>query len=244
MNGSGEHRPWPSPSGPWAIRMRWRELLFAHWSVDPAVLRPHIPAGLQLDTFEGRAWLGVVPFLMDIHPRGLPPVPTPWTRFLELNLRTYVTMQDRPGVWFFSLDAQRPLAVRVARAAFHLPYFDARMAMRRDGRTIHYASQRTHRRAAPARFDASYHPIGPVQPAAPGTLDHFLTERYCLYAGDVRGRLWRGEIDHAPWPLQPAAWTPRELDMTRLIDVPLEGEPLLHYVAGIEVRAWLNRRVA
>lgn len=244
MGWSGSHRPWPVPDRPWVIRMRWRELLFAHWPVDPARLRPHIPIRLELDTRDGQAWLGVVPFLMDIRPRMTPPVPPRWTRFLELNLRTYVTCEGKPGVWFFSLDAQRRLAVRIARRIFHLPYFDARMSIERDADAITFSSRRTHHGAPPARFEARYHPLGPAAPATPGSLDHFLTERYCLYAGDDRGRLWRGEIDHGPWPLQPAAWQVRELDMTRLIDVPLVGEPRLHYVRSIDVRAWTNRQVA
>src|SRR5258705_8860871 len=149
------HRPWPIPTQPWAMQMRWRELLFAHWVVDPSVVRPLIPSRLQLDLFENRCYVGAVPFLMErVTPRLVPPLPG-LHAFPELNLRTYVTLGGKPGVWFFSLDAGQKLAVRVARRLFHLPYFDARFEIEAAD-PVAYHAVRTHRGAAPAAFDAVY----------------------------------------------------------------------------------------
>ncbi len=213
-----------------------------HWPVPVDVLRPHVPAGLQLDTFDGTAWLGVVPFLMDIRPRCTPPFP--WlTRFLELNVRTYVTDGHKPGVWFFSLDAENALAVAMARAWFGLPYFRARMALQRQGDWIDYRSTRTHRGAPVAEFAARYRPTGEPRHARPGTLDHFLTERYCLYAA-ARGQLARGEIHHPPWPLQAAECEIQRLEMTRLLGWQSPpSPPLAHFAQSLDVVAWPNRRV-
>lgn len=142
----GEHRPYPLPKGPWAISMSWHDLLFMHWPVPVEALRPHVPPALTLDTFDGSAaWLAVVPFRMSgVRPHFLPAVPA-LSNFPELNLRTYVTHAGKPGIWFFSLDAHNKVAVRLARATFGLPYFDADMAFERGGDTVHYRSVRTHR---------------------------------------------------------------------------------------------------
>jgi len=186
------------------MAQRWHDLLFAHWRVPEEALRVHLPPGLDLDLREDSAWLGVGPFRMSgIRPRGLPPLPG-LSAFPELNLRTYVIRDGRPGVWFFSLDATQPLAVRFARRAFHLPYMDAAMECEAEGEDIHYLSRRIHRGEPAAAFQGRYGPTGPTFQAAPGSLEHWLTERYCLYAADEAGGLLRAEIHHVPWPLQPA----------------------------------------
>ena len=136
------HRPWPLPASPWLLKMSWHDLLFLHWPVDVAALRPHIPERLEIDTFDGVAWLGVVPFRMSgVGPRFVPSVPGVST-FPEINLRTYVRANGKPGVWFFSLDVTKRLAVLIARGAFHLPYFKAEMNVREEDGWIHYSSQR------------------------------------------------------------------------------------------------------
>ena len=149
MRAGTAHRPWPVPARPWALAMQWHGLLFMHWPVQPAVLRPLIPPPLQIDTFDGAAWIGVVPFhITGFRPHYVPALP--WvSAFPELNVRTYVTLEGKPGIWFFSLDAANPLAVRGARVAFHLPYYDARMVFARDNSGVRYASRRTHRGAPP-----------------------------------------------------------------------------------------------
>lgn len=231
------HRPWPLPAGPWAVAMQWHDLLFAHWPVAAEVVRPHIPAGLALDTCDGTAWLGVVPFRMSgVRRRGTPSLPW-FSAFPELNVRTYVTAGAKPGVWFFSLDAHNPVAVAVARRWYHLPYF--RAEMRCTASTyVEYESRRTHRGAAAAEFKAQYLPTGPMQRSQPGTLEYFLTERYCLYAADARGRIHRGNIHHAPWPLQPAEAEIATNTMAAASGFTLPARPLLHFARRLDVVAW------
>jgi uncharacterized protein YqjF (DUF2071 family) len=223
--------------------MTWNELAFLHWPVDVGALARLLPRGLELDTFGGAAYVGVVPFEMArTRFRWAPPLPTA-TCFPELNVRTYVHHGGRPGVWFFSLDAASKLAVRGARATFHLPYFDARMGIGREGEWVGYASTRTHRRAPAARFTGRYRATGAPTPARPGSLEHFLTERYCLYAHGPRG-LVRGEIHHAPWPLREGEAELRDCDMTRLLGLELAGPPpLVHVVDSLDVVAWWPTRV-
>ena len=223
--------------------MRWHDLLFMHWPVPYATLRPLIPPALALDTFDGAAWIGIVPFRMTgVRPRGLPALP--WlSAFPELNVRTYVTTGGKPGVWFFSLDATNPVAVRLARTLFYLPYYDARMALENRGDRVHYSSHRTHRGAPPAVLQAHYRPIGQVSYAPPGTLARWLTERYCLYAADGQGRVWRGDIHHGRWPLQPAEADVRVNAMAQQIRLTLpDTPPLLHFARRQDVVGWLPER--
>lgn len=238
------HRPWPLPEGPSAWRQSWRELLFAHWPIEVADLRRLVPPTLDIDTFESRAWIGVVPFRMTgVRPRFAPALP--WlSAFAELNLRTYVSYRgERPGVFFFSLDAANPVAVRIARRMFHLPYFDARMSCRRAGDAVEYSSRRTHRGAPPGEFVGRYRPVGEVFRAGAGSLDHWLTERYCLYAA-AGERVWRAEIHHAPWPLQPAEVEIDACSLTDSWELELPARPpLAHYAERLDVVVWPLRRL-
>lgn len=224
--------------------MRWHDLLFMHWPVPVGALRPLVPPALSIDTFDGSAWLGVVPFRMSgVRPRFVPEV-APLSDFPELNVRTYVSAGGKPGIWFFSLDAHNPLAVRVARATYSLPYFDAKMSCRTEGGEVSYRSVRTHRGAPPAEFAARYGPVGDPFESRPGTLESFLTERYCLYAADKKGRVRRGDVHHHLWPLQPAGVEVEKLAMTGQIGVELpETEPLLHFSKRLDVLAWLPQRI-
>lgn len=242
------HRPWPLPAAPWVMAQRWQDLLFAHWPLPPAALAALIPPALALDTFDGQGWLGVVPFRMSgVRPRLLPAVP--WlSAFPELNVRTYVRLRDRGvekrGVFFFSLDAANPVAVDIARRTFWLPYFRAQMRLYDDGRTIHYASRRTHTGAAPATLVAGYAPTGATYRSQPGDLDHWLTERYCLYTVDGHGRPYIGEIHHAPWSLQPARAEFLVNTMAGAAAMRLPATPpLLHFVRRLDVVVWPIRRV-
>jgi uncharacterized protein YqjF (DUF2071 family) len=214
----------------------WVNLLFAHWAVPEAALRHAVPGGVPIDTFRGSAWLGITPFeVVAAHPRALPPLP--WlSRFPELNVRTYTTIEGRPGIWFFSLDAARAPAAAAARLTYRLPYRHARMAITRAGDRIDYRSRARHE---PAALRAAYEPAGPPSYPAAGTLEHFLTERYCLYTVDRRGRLRRADIHHAPWPLQPARAQLAENTMTEPLGIRLpDGKPLLHYAARQDVLVW------
>jgi uncharacterized protein len=198
------HRPWPLPKTQWLMAQRWTNLLFAHWPVPAVALRPLVPGSLPLDSFDGSTWVSIASFyLSHLRAHWLPALP--WiSEFPELNVRTYVSLGGKPGVYFFSLDAGSALAVAGARAIYHLPYFTARMTTTTgtDG-VIRYNSQRTDRRGKPAEFSARYRPTGPVARSSPGTLDHWLCERYCLYAVDHAERVYRAEIHHHQWPLQP-----------------------------------------
>ncbi len=240
-----EHRLYPVSKGPWVMMQAWHELLFAHWPLRPDALRLLLPPALHLDTFDGDAWVGVVPFHMShVHPRGLPSLP--WvSQFPELNVRTYVSVNGIPGVYFFSLDAANPVAVAIARAVFHLPYFNARMRSQRIIDTISYASRRTHRNAPVAEFRAQYRPIAPVAYAAPGSLEHWFTERYYLYTVAGRDSVYRGDIHHGRWPLQRAelAVTRNSMALSHGIELP-NSAPLLHYSRLQEVLIWPLRRIA
>lgn len=237
-----EHRPWPLPAVAWSLRQVWSELLFAHWPLAPADLRALVPPELEIDTFERRAWVGVVPFSMSgVRLRGLPPIPSA-RRFPELNVRTYVRYRERSGVWFFSLDAASALAVAAARRWFHLPYFRARMRCEVGDGTVSYSSTRTHRGAQPASFVARYRPVGEPFEAASGSLEHFLVERYCLFA-QGRGRvLFTADIHHAPWRLQTAEAELFTNTMASACGLTLPDKPpLLHFVARQEALAWSPR---
>jgi hypothetical protein len=239
-----DHRPWPLPASRWVMAQTWHDLLFAHWPVTIESLRRAIPRALEIDTFDGEAWLGVVPFRMSgVRLRGTPPLP--WiSAFPELNLRTYVKHGDKPGVWFFALEAGNPLAVAIARAWFHLPYFRARMNVARAHDDIEYKSQRTHRHAQPAELVARYGPTGPVYSSRRNTLEHWLTERYCLYAADDNDRLFRGEIHHRPWPLQPAQAEIESCTLPRAHGLTLPTTPpLLHFARRLDVIIWRPERV-
>ncbi len=236
---SSAERPWPVPRAAPAMSMTWSELLFAHWPLAPEVVARTLPAGLELDTFEGCAWLGVVPFRMsNVRLAGLPSLGV-GERFPELNLRTYAKLDGKPGVWFYSLDAASPLAVAGARAWFNLPYFTARMSCAgRDG-WIDYASRRTHAAAPDAAVLARYRPTSAPRRAARGSLESWLTDRYCLYSRDHGGGLLRGEIDHEPWPLQDAEAHFERNTLATAAGFGLPPiAPLLHYVERIDVVAW------
>ena len=238
-------RPWPAGPGPWIMRMRWDHLLFMHWPVKPDMLRPLVPQRLTIDTYDGQAWVGVVPFRMSrTRGRFMPPIPES-SAFPELNVRTYVTAQGKPGVWFFSLDAGSKLAVRGARWAFHLPYFDADMHIETRGEETRYRSSRTHRDAPPAEFVGSYRPTGEIFRASVGSLEDFLTARYCLYAADRKQRLYRADINHVPWPLQAAQAEVECNTMARAAGIELpDCKPLLHYASVLDVVAWMIKRIA
>jgi uncharacterized protein YqjF (DUF2071 family) len=235
------HRPWPPPRRPWVIAQTWRELLFAHWPIAPAALRPLIPAGLELQTYEGDAWVGVVPFhLSRLAPRGAPDRLA--FAFPELNVRTYVTREEKPGVWFFSLDAARLLAVVGARVGFRLPYFWASMRIQ-DAGWIGFTSQRHFAPAGTAAFAGRYWPTGPAFESEPGSLEEWLTARYCLYAADRHGHLYRAEINHLPWPLQPAECDITVNTIAAAAGIQLSGSPLLHFSRCLDMVTWLPERL-
>jgi len=239
------HRPWPLPDGPWIMAQRWNDLLFAHWPVSVDVIRPLVPSELTLDRYGGTAWLSVTPFLLDnLHARGLPALP--WgSEFFELNVRTYVTVGGKGGVFFFSLDASSALAVAGARTLFNLPYFqaDMRATTRPDG-TIDYESKRKDTSSGIAVFSGSFAPAGEVLLSKPGSLEHWLTERYCLYTVSVDGTVHRTEIHHRQWPLQPARAEIRVNTMASAAGVVLpDVAPRLSFCKSLDVVIWAPHAV-
>jgi uncharacterized protein YqjF (DUF2071 family) len=237
------HRPWGMPTRPWVMTQTWLHLLFAHWPVAPDVMRPLVPAAFDIDLFDGQAWIGIVPFYMtNVAPRFVPSLP--WvSEFPELNVRTYVRVGDRPGVFFFSLDAGSALAVHTARTLLNLPYYSASMTVTPRTEGIAYESRRDASRR-PAEFQAVYGPAGEVFTAARGSLEYFLTERYCLYHLTRRGRPYRLEIHHPPWQLQPAHADLVRNTMGDVNDVPLPADPpLLHFSHRQDMVGWSPSRV-
>ena len=229
------HRPWPLPRRPWTMLQIWHDLLFAHWPIQPSIMRQHVPPELPLDTFAGQCWIGVVPFHMSsVRPRWVPPLPR-LSQFVELNVRTYVALQDQPGVYFFSLDASSVAAVWAARTFYHLPYFSADMNVSIGGDGVTYTSKR---RSGRAELSARYRPVAPVQAPQPSSLEHWLTERYCLYTVH-KGSVYRCEVHHAPWPLQlaEAEFPVNTMADAAGISLP-QTSPLLHFSRKQEVLVW------
>ena len=238
-----DRHPAAPPPGPWVMVQRWHDLLFAHWRCMMTDLWPLIPAPLEIETFDGTPWIGVIPFYMSgVRMRATPPVPTA-NQFEELNVRTYVALDGRPGVWFFSLDAASMLAVIGARLGIRLPYFRASMEKTSHDAVISYTSERWPIAGPPASFAAAYQGIGPAAQPAPGTLEHFLTERYALYATDGK-RIWRGDIFHPRWNIQAATARIDRNSMITATGIRAPGhEPLLHFSEFQDVRLWWPTRV-
>ncbi len=238
------HRPRPLPSGRWAVTQRWNDLLFAHWPVPPSSLGPLLPEGLHVDTFMGSAWLGIVPFWMDrIKVRGVPPLPGV-RRFPELNVRTYVRDQQTgmPGLYFFSLDAGSLLRVAIGRGFFQLPYYWAETSLdQRSEREFEFYSRRRMVRQQ-IIFKARYRGLGPTRRLAEmrgGTLEHFISERYCLYARKSNGQAIRANIHSVSWPLEDAEAEIGRNDLAAAIGVSLPGEePVLHYSRRLAIYIW------
>lgn len=226
-----EHRPWPLPHTAWVMGQTWDDLLFIHYRVPVEELRALVPDGLDVQEHSGSGWLGVTPFVITgLRARGLLPLPFA-SSFRELNVRTYVIRDDKPGIWFFSLDASSQLAVEAARRLYRLPYFRADITVRPRGADLVYDCSR----GAGKAFSATYRPDGEVFNAERGSLEHFLTERYCLYA-EHEGEIHRAEIHHRPWPLQPAA---ASIDLNTMPPLKVaDDDPVVHYSARQDVVIW------
>jgi uncharacterized protein YqjF (DUF2071 family) len=223
------------------MKQTWHDLLFAHWPLPLAAVRPLVPAQLTLDTFDGQCWIAVTPFRMSgIRGRGLPPLPG-LSRFPELNVRTYVTFGGKAGVYFFSLDAANLPAVWAARTFFHLPYFHATMKSEERESVIHYHSLRHH---ASAELRGHFAPTADVQLRKQGSLEHWLTERYCLYT-TYKNQVFRAEIHHLSWPLQnaEAEFETNTVAAAAGITLP-EISPLLSFARRLEVLIWPLRRAS
>ncbi|MCA9321408.1 MAG: DUF2071 domain-containing protein [Planctomycetes bacterium] len=232
--------PLRRPSGRPALHQRWDNLLFVHWSFDPALIQATLPDGVRVDTFDGRAWVGVVPFEMRrVRPWGLPPMPG-ISNFPELNVRTYVIDPEGvPGVWFYSLDADQGLAVRIARSRFHLPYHRARMSSVYDAATQRVTYQ-SRRRGADTDDRFRYRRVGTQHRAALGSLEWFLVERYAFVCEKASVGLFRGRVHHPPYPLLEVELECCETDLFALDGLPQPDGPPEHVLAspGVQVEAF------
>ncbi|MEM9444872.1 MAG: DUF2071 domain-containing protein [Verrucomicrobiota bacterium] len=209
------HRPWPLPHKSWRWKQKWKDLLFVHWEVDKDWLRSKIPPKLELDLFNDKAWIGIVPFSMyGVTLKGFP-APKFMCNFPEINIRTYVRHRDKSGIWFFSLDVPNPIAVWAARTFFYLPYYLAKMQATDNSENIHYFHQRNDK-----VFNAYYKSDRHLNVAA-DSFEHWATERYCLYTTTAKGDLIIGQIHHQKWPLREAKL---EILQNTLLDrIPVGG---------------------
>jgi uncharacterized protein YqjF (DUF2071 family) len=225
------HRPWPLPDKKWRWRQQWNDLAFIHWSIDKDWLATQLPNGLELDLYDGNAWIGIVPFSMKgVTLRGFP-APKFLCDFPEINLRTYVTKNEKPGVWFFSLDVPNALAVWAARTFFHLPYYKAQIETSVDKNHIEYHFKRNE-----IEFDGTYTP-GSLINTSSESFEYWSTERYCLYSANSKGELFRAEIHHPQWPLQSASIKIRK--NTFLTNLPIgEMHPSVLFSKSIDVAVY------
>jgi uncharacterized protein len=236
------HRPWPLPDKPWLLRQVWNDLYFAHAAVPVELLRARVPGGLDLDLYAGEGWITVVPFaITGSRVRLLPPLPGTRSS-LELNLRTYVKHRDKAGVFFFTLEASNALFVAGAKLAFHLPYRRARMGVQRQAAGARYESVRSGRSAGRSAWKAEYRHGSDAFAAVPGTLEHFLLERYCLFSADARGRLYEADIHHRPWRVQPATASVADETLVSAHGFPWDPLPGVHFARRQEVLIWPARR--
>ncbi len=239
------HRPFPLPKSSWVMRQEWHNLLFAHWALPAEVVRPLVPEQLPLDLWDGKAYVAVVPFqIRNLRPPGVPPVPG-ISNLAEINVRTYVTMDGKPGVYFFSLDAENLSAVLGARLFYALPYFKAKFRIGLEGSAVRYESQRTVR-PLPAEFRGRYLPISEELPWKPmnETVERFVSERYCLYTVSS-GHVYRTDIHHLPWPLQLAKVEIGTNTMADSLGLQLSGSPsLLHFSRFLDVLVWWPERMS
>lgn len=212
------------------MRQRWEDLLFCNWAVPDEALRPLVPEPLEIEVFDGSAWLSVVPMWMgEVSIGGRPPDPGV-SGFPEVNVRTYVRFGGHAGNWFFSLDTAHQVTVDAGRGLFHLPYFIADTSMERGDENT-FRSVRTDG----TELDVSYGPVGTELKPEEGSVEHFLTERYSMFCFAPDGRMFRGDIEHDPWTVQPATVDVRSSGLVSALGVPLDAKPLALYAASIDV---------
>lgn len=238
------HRSYPIPSRNWIMRQTWNNLLFLHWPISPKQLQPFIPSPLQIDIFNQYAWIGIIVFCMGgIYPRGFS-LKSLTPKFKEINVRTYVLLNGKPGVYFLSLDVPDWASLTIAKRWYHLPYHPAKVSIQKEEQTFHCLSIRNGKANSPISFNGKFKPISEVFFPQEGTLEHWLTERYCLYSTKTGDDIYCGEIHHRPWPLQIAEaeishntmFSPFEWDLS-------DVKPISHYAEGMDTLIWNIKRV-
>lgn len=251
---SVEHRPWLPPDGQWLLSQSWNDVLFAHFAMDPPTLRRLVPRELTLDLYDGIAWLTILPFYTShLRPSGIPPLPG-LSYFPQLILRTYVTMENKPGFYYFSVDTSNLSAVWLARIFFRMQYWHSSLqisgatvrARNSADREIYFRAKRLHGPKAlegPVKFEVAYAPEGEAARARPRSLDEFLAERYCLYT-ENRGRFYRIEVHHQPWPLLRASVEIRENTLAAPLGLALPAKPdLCHFSRTVKMLAWAPEKI-
>jgi len=241
---SADQPPWPLPDGPWHLAQEWHHVLFLHWPVDSRALRPLVPSLLEIDTRDGCAWVTALPFMMRrLRPRGPPALP--WlSSFPQLNVRTYVTLDGRPGVFLLRVMVGNPMTVAVARRLFHLPYARASLSFREEAEGFVFTCRQTSRDRngageRPLDFAARYCPEAHAFHPAPGSLEHWLSERFRYYAAGPEGRVWKGDLDHPAWALRGARVEIVQNLWPAELGIEAGDPPLSHYSRRQTVRAWL-----
>ena len=221
-----------------AMNMTWKDLLFIHWRVDPELLQKTLPEGLEVDTFDGSAWIALVPFTMAAtRPSFFPPLPIA-RNFHECNVRTYVLKDGVPGVWFYSLDAASRIAVFGGRHLWHLNYVNARFQVKKNDRTHDYRLKRQDGKGTRIKWRT-----GDAMPRSEfGSLRHFLTERYNLYSGKDQ-RIWRGAVHHEPWTLRQAELLELDDELVSEAGIEMIGDPICMAADPVAVRGWMLKRV-
>lgn len=238
------HRPWQLPSKHWIMRQTWSNLFFTHWPIAPEMIRPYIPQSLQIDTFNRYAWVGVVLFVMKgVYPRGLNCISL-IRPFPEINVRTYVQFDGKPGIYFLSIDVGDWASCTIAKRWFRLPYFSSDVFFDRKDQNFYFQSNRKGIANTTIKFNGKYIPLPGVFYPQKGTLDHWLTERYCLYSKDQKGNLYCGEIHHRPWPLQNAESEIPTNSLLSPFNFDLTGvKPISHYSKGVDSFIWNIKKI-
>ncbi|MFD1707513.1 YqjF family protein [Siminovitchia sediminis] len=233
---AADHRPYPLPSKRWIMRQVWNNVLFLHWPVPPERLRPFIPSALEIDMYERTAWIGIVAFQMKgIYFRGLQSISVV-PPFAEMNVRTYVTNNGKPGVFFMTLDVNDWASLNIAKRWYRLPYSPAAITILKSGETFYY---KNNRKRSSAEFYGNCTPVPGEYFPEEGTLDHWLTERYCFYTTDNKYNIYCGEIHHLPWPLQKAEITIDRNTLFSQFHLDLSHlQPIANYSKGVESFMW------
>ncbi|MBS4202106.1 DUF2071 domain-containing protein [Bacillus sp. FJAT-49732] len=233
------HRPYPIPSKKWIMRQKWSNVFFMHWPIQPELLQPYIPSSIEVDTYDGFAWLGVIIFNIDgIYLRGFPPVSFR-PAFPEINLRTYVKCDNKPGIYFLSLDVDDWTSYTLAKRWLNVPYHPAKISIQKNVDTFHYESLRMGSSNTPIVCKGSFTPQSNIFHPNSDTIDHWLSERYCFFSNDQRSNMYCLDIHHHPWPLQKADAVIKKNDLFKPFSFHLEDEkPILHFSQGVEALIW------
>lgn len=236
-------RPFPIPDGPWLVTQTWNNLLFSHWPIPSKIIKEHLPSSLEVDLFDGQAWVGIIPFYVNhMRIRGLPSIPY-FHAYVELNVRTYVTYKGTPGIYFFSLDANKWMHVIGAKIGAFLPYRYASMDMKEENHIIHFYSRRKHTKSEGEQLKLTYQSSSEIYLPNPDSLEYWLFERYCFFTS--RGNyLYRGDIHHDRWRVSDAKVMIHANSMASFLPHKyIESQPLVHFSRKKQVFAWALKRL-